>query len=176
MLRSVMAQRILPPTRRPAPLWTARHHHMNIVLLALAPLGAMVLSGLSSLGRFGLFLGQVLGCMLTAPLKMRRVLRQVRFIGARSLVVIALTGLFTGPVLNRPMITGDTQPWRWCRISTTSSTPTRVNPPSIRCAGKVGPSSGPAVRVATSALGHLPRPAGPATLPLERKRLHAHLQ
>jgi hypothetical protein len=77
---------------------------------------------------------------------------------------------------SRLVIKGDTPPWRLCRISTTSSILKRVNPPSIRCAGKVGPSSGPAVRVATSALGHLPRPAGPATLPLERKRLHAHLQ
>ena len=48
---------------------------------------------------------------------------------------------------------GATQPWRWCRISTTSSTPTRVNPTSIRCAGKSGPSSVPAVRATTSVPG-----------------------
>src|SRR5215475_12894235 len=51
------------------------------------------------------------------------------------------------------MIRGATQPWRWCRISTTSSTPKRVKPTSIRCAGEIGPSSAPAVRVSTSARG-----------------------
>src|SRR5438309_1543 len=94
-----MARRLLPPTRRPSPGWTAPHRRMHMVLLALAHIGAMVLSGVSSVGRCGLFLGQVLGCMLTPPLKMRRVIRQVHFMGARSLVVIALTGMVTGMVL-----------------------------------------------------------------------------
>jgi phospholipid/cholesterol/gamma-HCH transport system permease protein len=40
-----------------------------------------------------------LGFVFIPPLKLHRVIRQVHFIGARSLLVIALTGTFTGMVL-----------------------------------------------------------------------------
>jgi len=70
-----------------------------MVLVTLAHLGAAALSLLSSLGRVGLFLGQALGLIFVPPLKIRRIIRQMHFIGARSLLVIALTGLFTGMVL-----------------------------------------------------------------------------
>ena len=65
----------------------------------LAQLGAAVLSLLAYFGRIGLFLGQSVGLIFIPPLKIRRVMRQVQFIGARSLLVIALTGLFAGMVL-----------------------------------------------------------------------------
>ena len=39
------------------------------------------------------------------------------------------------------MIRGAAQPCRLCRISTTPSTPKRVNPISIRCGGKIARSS-----------------------------------
>ena len=66
----------------------------------LEQLGAGVLAFLSYLGRLGLFLGYALSLIFIPPLKIRRVMRQVHFIGARSSLVIALTGIFTGMVLS----------------------------------------------------------------------------
>ena len=85
--------------RRRPPLWAEGDASIHGVRFLLAQLGAAVLSLLASLGRIGLFLGQSIGLMFIPPLKIRRVMRQVQFIGARSLLVIALTGLFTGMVL-----------------------------------------------------------------------------
>lgn len=85
--------------RRTPPIWVERDSNTSLVLFTLARIGATVLHGLSFLGRIGLFLGQALGLIFIPPLKMRRIIRQMHFIGARSLLVIALTGLFTGMVL-----------------------------------------------------------------------------
>ena len=85
--------------RRRPPLWAEGDASIHGVRFLLAQLGAAVLSLLASLGRIGLFLGQSVGLIFIPPLKIHRVLRQVQFIGARSLLVIALTGLFTGMVL-----------------------------------------------------------------------------
>src|SRR5438105_2207833 len=86
-------------TRRTPPSWEERNGSTNMVLSALARLGAIVLYLLSSLGRVGLFLGQALGLIFIPPLKIQRIVRQLQFIGTRSLLVIALTGLFAGMVL-----------------------------------------------------------------------------
>jgi phospholipid/cholesterol/gamma-HCH transport system permease protein len=70
--------------------------------LALRPLDALgrgVLSGLEALGRFGSFLGVALFVLLTPPFKARAFFGRVHFIGYRSLVIIVLTGAFTGMVL-----------------------------------------------------------------------------
>ena len=85
--------------RRRPPLWVERDASIRGVHFLLAQLGAAVLSFLASLGRIGLFLGRSIGLIFIPPLKIRRVMRQIQFIGARSLLVIALTGLFTGMVL-----------------------------------------------------------------------------
>jgi phospholipid/cholesterol/gamma-HCH transport system permease protein len=69
------------------------------MFLLLEKLGAGVLALLAYIGHLGIFLGQALGIIFVPPLKFRRVLRQLHFIGARSLLVIALTGVFTGMVL-----------------------------------------------------------------------------
>lgn len=69
------------------------------MLSSLEKLGAGVLALLAYVGRLGIFLGQALGLIFVPPLKVGRVLRQLHFIGARSLLVIALTGVFTGMVL-----------------------------------------------------------------------------
>jgi len=47
----------------------------------------------------GLFLFRALVCTFAPPLKFFRVLQQIRFIGFGSLLVIVLTGAFTGMVL-----------------------------------------------------------------------------
>jgi len=85
--------------RRTPPMEMEGDNQGPVVRFVLAPLGAAVLSLLSYLGRLGLFLLQAVGLIVVPPLKVQRVLRQVQFIGTRSLLVIALTGLFTGMVL-----------------------------------------------------------------------------
>jgi phospholipid/cholesterol/gamma-HCH transport system permease protein len=51
------------------------------------------------LGRTGVFLGRTLLCSVSPPLKFSRVLKQIWFIGWKSMLVICLTGAFTGMVL-----------------------------------------------------------------------------
>lgn len=65
----------------------------------LAKLGSTTLTTLAVLGRAALFMGQTLLLVVVPPVKGRRIIRQMHFIGVRSLLVIALTGLFAGMVL-----------------------------------------------------------------------------
>ena len=69
------------------------------MIVLLAKLGAQVLAFVAYLGRFGIFLGQALGLIVIPPLKVQRIIRQLHFIGSRSLLLIVLTGLFAGMVL-----------------------------------------------------------------------------
>jgi phospholipid/cholesterol/gamma-HCH transport system permease protein len=62
-------------------------------------LGAWCLDRVSHLGRTGVFLSQTGLCAVTPPLKIRRVVKQIWFIGWKSMTVICLTGTFTGMVL-----------------------------------------------------------------------------
>src|SRR5262249_24186106 len=55
--------------------------------------------------------------------------------------------------LTQPVIQGEAPPYRWCRICTTSSTPKRVNPTSIRGAGRTGPSTVLGAQATTSVRG-----------------------
>lgn len=50
-------------------------------------------------GMMGIFLYQCLLQILTPPLKIMAIIKQVHFIGSRSIVLITFTGLFTGMVL-----------------------------------------------------------------------------
>lgn len=68
-------------------------------LRLLARLGARTLVFVATAGRLGLFLAQVLWLAVTPPIKAQRFVRQFHFIGVRSLLVIALTGVFSGMVL-----------------------------------------------------------------------------
>lgn len=65
----------------------------------LASIGAASISTLDSLGRLFLFLVSSLYYVLVPPFKFRVLLRQMKFIGNRSLLVIVLTGAFAGMVL-----------------------------------------------------------------------------
>jgi phospholipid/cholesterol/gamma-HCH transport system permease protein len=62
-------------------------------------LGAGTLSHLRRLGVMGLFLLQTFFYALIPPLKFNRFLKQIRFIGFQSIIVILLTGGFSGMVL-----------------------------------------------------------------------------
>jgi phospholipid/cholesterol/gamma-HCH transport system permease protein len=62
-------------------------------------LGAISLLGLRRIGRMGLFLASAFVYALTPPLKFSRLLKQISFIGFQSLLLIFMTGAFTGMVL-----------------------------------------------------------------------------
>jgi phospholipid/cholesterol/gamma-HCH transport system permease protein len=63
-------------------------------------LGAWVLGVLDSVGRFGAFFGIAVVTGLTPPFKGRAFVARINYIGYRSLIIILLTGTFTGMVLS----------------------------------------------------------------------------
>jgi phospholipid/cholesterol/gamma-HCH transport system permease protein len=65
----------------------------------LEQLGDECLYFLEQAGRMGLFLVSCLISLLIPPYKPQAILKQIHFIGARSLFVILFTGAFTGMVL-----------------------------------------------------------------------------
>ena len=70
--------------------------------LALRPLEALgrhTLDVVQALGRFGAFFLEALVALLTPPFKLWAFLARIVFIGYRSLLIIILTGAFTGMVL-----------------------------------------------------------------------------
>jgi phospholipid/cholesterol/gamma-HCH transport system permease protein len=62
-------------------------------------LGAESLGYLQRMGVMGIFLFQTLFYTFVPPIKFFRILKQIRFIGLQSTLVILLTGIFTGMVL-----------------------------------------------------------------------------
>jgi phospholipid/cholesterol/gamma-HCH transport system permease protein len=62
-------------------------------------LGHKALGGLAGLGRLFIMLIAALLWAFVPPFRLRRLLRQIHFIGWRSLLVVVLTGVFTGMVL-----------------------------------------------------------------------------
>ncbi len=70
--------------------------------LALRPLDALgqwATTVVDALGRFGAFLAQAVAVILTPPFKFRAFIDRIHYIGYRSLLIIVLTGGFTGMVL-----------------------------------------------------------------------------
>ncbi len=72
---------------------------LPLPLRPVEALGRWTLDILTSLGRFGAFFGVALGTMVTPPIKVRAFVDRVDYIGFRSLLIIVLTGSFTGMVL-----------------------------------------------------------------------------
>jgi phospholipid/cholesterol/gamma-HCH transport system permease protein len=68
--------------------------------LLLRLLGARALATLRRMGRMALFLLEACYYTFAPPFKFRLLMRQIRFFGNRSLLVILLTGAFTGMVLS----------------------------------------------------------------------------
>jgi len=62
-------------------------------------LGGTVLAGIRRIGLMCLFLGKGFLYSVIPPLKITRILKQIRFIGMQSTLVIFLIGAFTGMVL-----------------------------------------------------------------------------
>jgi phospholipid/cholesterol/gamma-HCH transport system permease protein len=77
-----MAERPLAPALRP-----------------FEAVGARTISVVDSLGRFGTFFVDALIAIVTPPFKLRAFIDRINYIGFRSLLIILLTGAFTGMVL-----------------------------------------------------------------------------
>jgi len=69
------------------------------VLRPLDAIGRGAIAVVEALGRFGMFLAEALGTLLTPPFKFWAFIDRINYIGYRSLLIILLTGGFTGMVL-----------------------------------------------------------------------------
>jgi phospholipid/cholesterol/gamma-HCH transport system permease protein len=72
---------------------------LPLPLRPVEALGRKALGIVLALGRFGTFMGEALLITVTTPPRFNAFLHRVHFIGFRSLLVIVLTGGFTGMVL-----------------------------------------------------------------------------
>jgi phospholipid/cholesterol/gamma-HCH transport system permease protein len=72
---------------------------LAVALRPLDRLGEWAIGVVDSLGRFGAFLAQAVAVSLTPPFKLWALLGRINYIGFRSLLIILLTGAFTGMVL-----------------------------------------------------------------------------
>ena len=61
--------------------------------------GAWLMAQIARLGKSALFCVEAFFCVLTPPIKFDRVLKQIWFVGWKSMPVICLTAVFTGMVL-----------------------------------------------------------------------------
>lgn len=68
-------------------------------LRPLDALGRWTLDVLDALGRFGTFLARAFASTVTPPFKVWAFVDRIHYIGYRSLIIIVLTGTFTGMVL-----------------------------------------------------------------------------
>ncbi|MFB6346513.1 MAG: MlaE family ABC transporter permease [bacterium] len=69
------------------------------MIFIVEALGRYATDRLARLGRFGRFMGSIILTLFTRPLKFRRVLKRIDFIGTRSLWLIGLISSFTGAVM-----------------------------------------------------------------------------
>jgi phospholipid/cholesterol/gamma-HCH transport system permease protein len=72
---------------------------LPLPLRPVEALGRNAIGIVLALGRFGTFMGEALLITVTTPPRLNAFLHRVHFIGFRSLLVIVLTGGFTGMVL-----------------------------------------------------------------------------
>src|SRR4030043_1141376 len=69
-------------------------------MLSLAEtIGERILRAIRNMGRMTIFLYAAVATLPFPPYRVRRIVKQVHFIGAKSLFVIVLTAAFTGMVL-----------------------------------------------------------------------------
>ncbi len=72
---------------------------METAITGIRWIGRTVLFPVRVLGNLGLFLATAIFWVFVPPLKVKRLIRQIDFIGAKSITIVALTGAFTGMVL-----------------------------------------------------------------------------
>ena len=72
---------------------------LSPALRPLEAIGRHVGAIVEALGRFGLFLGHAIALTVTPPFKVRAFIDRIQYVGFNSLLIILLTGGFTGMVL-----------------------------------------------------------------------------
>lgn len=72
---------------------------MTVILFPFKFIGKIVHKFVRESGRMGVFLAESLFWMFFPPYLVRRVIKQINFIGVKTILVILLTGSFTGMVL-----------------------------------------------------------------------------
>ncbi len=72
---------------------------MNGPTASVDRLGRIVLENVEELGRILLLFLSALSWMVRPPLKLRHILKQMEFVGVKSIFVVVLTGTFTGMVM-----------------------------------------------------------------------------
>lgn len=70
-----------------------------LLLRPLEALGERTLGIVEALGRFGSFFGVAVAYLFIPPFRLRPFIDRIHYIGFRSLIIILLTGAFTGMVL-----------------------------------------------------------------------------
>lgn len=69
------------------------------ILLPFKFIGRFTFQFIRELGRMGIFLISSISTIFYPPLLVNRIIKQIYFIGVKTILIIALTGLFTGMVL-----------------------------------------------------------------------------
>jgi phospholipid/cholesterol/gamma-HCH transport system permease protein len=70
-----------------------------LLLRPFEAIGRRVITTVEALGRFGAFFGIAVGLLFTPPFKLRAFVGRIHYVGYNSLLIILLTGTFTGMVL-----------------------------------------------------------------------------
>lgn len=71
----------------------------NVLARRVEALGSWGLAALTGMGSFGMFFGDAVRLAFRPPFRLHLFIKQMEFIGNRSLGVVLLTGLFTGMVM-----------------------------------------------------------------------------
>ncbi|MBM4442918.1 MAG: ABC transporter permease [Candidatus Rokubacteria bacterium] len=69
------------------------------LLRPVAAIGERAVAIVEALGRFGSFLGHAAALVVTPPFKLRAFVDRIHYVGFNSLLIVLLTGAFTGMVL-----------------------------------------------------------------------------
>ena len=69
------------------------------ILRPFEAIGRRTIEVIEALGRFGSFLGIAVAVLFTPPFKLRAFVSRIHYVGFNSLLIILLTGTFTGMVL-----------------------------------------------------------------------------
>jgi phospholipid/cholesterol/gamma-HCH transport system permease protein len=72
---------------------------LSPILRPFEAIGRRTIEIVEALGRFGSFLGIALAVLVTPPFKLRAFVSRIHYVGFNSLLIILLTGTFTGMVL-----------------------------------------------------------------------------
>jgi phospholipid/cholesterol/gamma-HCH transport system permease protein len=79
---------------------------LNPISSLLAGLGRFALNSVFHLGRYGLLTGKAVLGFITPPFRLRNYFKQMESVGVDSLLVVILTGVFTGGVFTLQIIYG----------------------------------------------------------------------